>query len=625
MNVNIPSRFSSLSREALLYSLALSLALLVRLLNLGAAPLSDYEATWALQALHIAQPGGIAVALGPQMAYVALTGPLFFLFGSSNFLARLWPAIAGTLLVCLPILMRQRLGRSAALILAFGLAIDPGLVAASRTAGGPMLALSFGLLALILWNNRSTASYTTPVLAGLAGGLALLAGTAIFSGLLILALLWVFFRLVRLPVWPDMPTSDLSTPTPLPSQSQRNALLAAVISAGAILLLGGTLFLRFPQGIAGWASALPAYLKGWSSSSGVSAGILVLALLVYQPAAVLAGITGIIAWLVRVSLSQRQADEATPEDDATEPLPKPAIEKPPLLPVLWTLLGLLVVLLNPGRQVFDLVWVLPPLWMLAAWSLKTNLPGLRLNAVSLAHGSLILVLCTLFWITLITARLIDPLPDLPWPVVQSGVLLVLVVLGGLTTILIGMGWTWHTSRDGLAWGSGVVLCIYTIGALWGATQLRPNLPQELWGPQPGIVQADLFSKTLSDLSKWQTGIPDDIDIVSMVDTPSLRWVLRGFSQASFMAAPPPGKETSIVITSQEQTAPELAASYRGQDFLWSSWASWVGSLPPDFVNWLAFRKAPTQSAYIILWARADLKPTDSESQTDTSGDSPYVP
>src|SRR4030065_107789 len=83
-----------------------------------------------------------------SVLYVILTGAGFRLFGSSNFIARFWPALTGALLIFLPFFFKRELGQKAALILAFGLAIDPGLVAISRLAGSSMMATSFTLLSL---------------------------------------------------------------------------------------------------------------------------------------------------------------------------------------------------------------------------------------------------------------------------------------------------------------------------------------------------------------------------------------------------------------------------------------------------------------------------------------------
>ena len=167
MNTQTPTTAERrpINLEQVLALLAFALALAVRFLNLGAFPLSDSEAGWALQSLALASSSTSAsqLIIGPQPAYIFLTTWLFALFGAPDFLARFLPALAGSLLVLVPFLFRRQLGRPVALIAAFGLALDPGLVTVSRQAGGPMMAVGFGLLALGLWNTRKS------LLAGCAG------------------------------------------------------------------------------------------------------------------------------------------------------------------------------------------------------------------------------------------------------------------------------------------------------------------------------------------------------------------------------------------------------------------------------------------------------------------------
>ncbi len=137
------------SIDGYLFGSAILLALAARLVNLGIPGLNDAEANWALQALRTAQ--GMPIWLGSQPAYVQLTSALFAFLGSNNFLARLWPALAGSLVVLVPLLLRSYVGRLPALLLAFLLAIDPGLLAISRQAGSPVFALVGGWLALAFW------------------------------------------------------------------------------------------------------------------------------------------------------------------------------------------------------------------------------------------------------------------------------------------------------------------------------------------------------------------------------------------------------------------------------------------------------------------------------------------
>jgi hypothetical protein len=158
------------------------------------------------------------------------------------------------------------------------------------------------------------------------------------------------------------------------------------------------------------------------------------------------------------------------------------------------------------------------------------------------------------------------------------------------------------------WGLTVALLLYSTAILWGSAQLRPNQPHELWAQPPGAGQIDLAMATLDDLSNWNTGLGNKIDLVSTVDTPSLRWALRNFPDARFSAEIPAGEMPSVILTGQSADAPALTAAYRGQDFVWWVRPAWEGPLPDEFLDWLTFRKAALGNDYIILWARGDLFP-----------------
>src|SRR5512146_1969477 len=169
--------------EPLLYALAFILALAVRLVKLDAAPLSDNEARWALQALGVAQ--GTRPLLGSQPAYILLTSVLFYGLGAgTNFLARLLPALAGGGMALVPALFAHRLKPRISVILAFLLAFEPGLVGLSRQAGSGIMALTSALLAWGFWENRK------PIWAGVFAGLALLSGPLLWPGLLGLIITW---------------------------------------------------------------------------------------------------------------------------------------------------------------------------------------------------------------------------------------------------------------------------------------------------------------------------------------------------------------------------------------------------------------------------------------------------
>src|SRR5215204_4024185 len=256
---------SRLKNEGWLYGLAFLIALGFRLIQLGASPLTDSEGALAMQALRVSL--GQNPLLGPEPIYVLLTSVLFAVIESTNFLARLVPALAGSVLVFAPFFFREKLKPRPALILAFLFAIDPGLVSLSRLAGGTILAVTFTLFAAGMW------TYGRRLIpAGIFAGFALLSGTSLWAGLLTIGLTWVFMQglqartMTRESQAPDSQIPNDEAPTS--TYQMRPALLALILT----LIFAGTLFFLAPNGLSAWVSSLPAYLIGWITPSAVTPG-----------------------------------------------------------------------------------------------------------------------------------------------------------------------------------------------------------------------------------------------------------------------------------------------------------------------------------------------------------------
>lgn len=534
--------------EDLLYLLAFVLALGVRLLRLGSAPLSDAEADLALRALD----GSLQV--GTQPLYVVLTSWLFFLVGgSSNFLARFWPAVAGAALVLTPRLFRRPLGWRAALMLAFFLALDPGLVAVSRQADGHMLAVSLVVLTLgWLWNRR-------PVAAGVAAGLGLLAGPAVWQGVLAWGAGWLVERALQ-------PADDEERAI---ADTARNR--SFLLALGVTLLLVGTGLLRRPAALGALGSSLVAYLRGWVTPVGVPWLRPLAALVFYQP----------LAWVFFgfAALRSRRG-------------------------FAWLLVALLAVLVYPARTVADAVWVSLPLLALAARGLATLSRGDFRDAVVWAQGAAWPVILAIGWMSLTAFDLSPQTQPLARLVILPGVIL----LGVLATLFVGLGWSWPQAQRGSVLGLTLSLGLYTLAMLSAAAYLRPASPLELWSPPAAPAEADLLDATLQEMALRLNGERHTLSVVSLVDAPSLRWALRHYTEVRFQPALEESDLPPLVIALPQSEAQTWTATYRGQDFYWRQQAGWETALPPDLLGWWTHRRGLVEREALVLWARADVLP-----------------
>ena len=645
--------------ETILYLLAFLLAFGLRFARLGELPLTDSEARLALDALSISQGG--SPALSSHVAYTNLTAVLFFIFGGFNFLARFWPALAGSALVFVPLVFREQVRPRPALLLAFFFAMDPAFVALSRQAGGPILTVAASLLAAGFWLRRQ------PRLAGIFLALALLSGPALWPGLLGLLLAWMLSRFTYTGKQVDTDTGtqvntytgkqvdtdtgtqvntytgkqvDTDTGTQVntytgkqvdtDTSTQVNTYTGKQVdtytgthvdtehATSRSIPVGRNTQLASPNPPP--AAPITNYqlliTDHWSLITAFLLTLLAAStLLLLAP-------QGLGAWLASLPeyITGWVAPVAVPSSRLLL-----ALGVYQLLGILfaaiailrgwrnagrrvirlslWMLVALLLASFYPARQTADLAWALIPLWTLAALELARHLEFAREFVCETAGVIVFAILLLAFaWMDL-NAMYFTPLPSS-----QGNVRLYLLVgslfLLVLSVVLVGFGWSARVARVGAAWGAAILLGLYTLGAAWGATGLRIPSAVELWDSSPRIAQADLISQTADEISEWATGHADDLAVaVYGVDSPALLWSLRNHHPEVILAFDPASAPALIVTPPLEDIG--LAAAYRGQDFTWRQAPAW-DLFPSYFLRWLTLRELPTQGETLVLWARSDL-------------------
>ncbi|MCI0348781.1 MAG: glycosyltransferase family 39 protein, partial [Acidobacteriales bacterium] len=135
--------------EVIAYLALLTLALVLRLAELGSVPLSPAEAPQALAAWRVSSPMSSGQPIVPPSALLfALQSVSFALLGGTEAAARVATVLAGAALVISPALFRGLLGRGRALILSVLLLCSPVLLTASRFSSPAGWSMLFAVLAL---------------------------------------------------------------------------------------------------------------------------------------------------------------------------------------------------------------------------------------------------------------------------------------------------------------------------------------------------------------------------------------------------------------------------------------------------------------------------------------------
>jgi hypothetical protein len=187
-----------------------------------------------------------------------------------------------------------------------------------------MMALGFAALGWFFWQRGNK------LIAGVFGGLLLLSGPSLVFGLLMVLIGWGIFSLIggyRLTL-----------------SIRREEAFPFAVGILSALVIFGTLFMLYPEGLSFMLQAFPDYTAGWfgevSEAQIVPMVQVLLALPVYQPFALLFGLI--------IFIDKRN------------------FHQPALVFLMCTFLAaLLLVLIDPARQIWMLVWALIPLWILA--------------------------------------------------------------------------------------------------------------------------------------------------------------------------------------------------------------------------------------------------------------------
>ncbi len=555
-----------ITTEYFLYGLIFLLAVILRFSLLGRNPLGEYEASWAYQAWQIWK--GESIQFGSLVSYLSITEAFYFIFGSGEFTARIWPALAGSLVVWVPFFIRNRYGRVPALVLAVGLAIDPALVSVSRFAGSPIPALVFTLLAGVMFHHqRLKWSLILLSLGFLSGpnfwlGITMLGITLVLSGILRCLEPKKYFQA-------RFSASKNQKKSPMPGA--RGYILPALVVLGI-----GSFFFSQPQGLSAWISGLPEFLWGWINPSGVSVlNILVSPVLSNPLIIVFGGLGYLFAWKENDQIGK--------------------------LSSLWFGISLFLILLYPGRQAADLIWVVVPLWVSAARQMVRIFQSVKSTWVSYSLAGLIAILFVLDWLTFTGMNFQQGNPRAV--LLQWGLIAASLALGILAMTIIASEWGWPTSRKGLALGVSGVLGIYLLSTMVHGAFLSAGDPRSLWTIGSGSGQVNLLLDTIAEVSVTETGRWDSIQGAVINGNSTLRWALREHRQIKFYEGYDPELITPILITNEKDNLPVPLTIYRGQDFVITSETAWKGIFPDNWISWIAFRDGPVENENIILWVQ----------------------
>lgn len=565
--------------EMVMYAAILGVAAILRLWNLAASPLSAREAAQAIAAFD-----GVSMPPGGSPVLFGINQVLFGLFGATvtDGGVRLAAAVIGTIMVLLPFLFRSHIGRYGALGAALMLAVSPTLVAASRSLDGSIVAAACAL-ATIGFGLRYFTMQKRIDLIGLAIaiGLGLTSGPGLITiGLVLLPALSIVYYWIA---------SDEDRARVQQLRREAHTWRDALLIGGVTCLLAATgLFLR-PTGLANVPESMSAWLGAWSALDSIGALRLFQILIVYEPLIVFFGLAGLFMSLRRVSGLI-------------------------MLLSVWTIGAFMVALLQPGRQVLDLVLVLTPLALLGGVLIDRLAHDLEQHGAWKAEGLFWLVAAVVLGFVAINAAqtatgIVSSGLVLGMPLSSSwslslGTLLLAVVIGAVFVLLIG----WQATLRAATVTLFVLLAVISFSSAWNLTQMRAGNPRELmWGPTTTSLEVSALREAIEAASKRRTGFLDQARVAVTLpqDDPVIRWTLRNFKQAQYNAVV--SDLAPIIVAPQGSTFPPFVPdAYQGMPF--HTETLWEPSqlTDNDLLRWWFYREsdsAPLPVKTYVVWVK----------------------
>ncbi len=574
--------------ETVIYCVAFLVAVGLRWIELGTAPLSSDEAPQAVAAWSLVTPGAPSVGVIESPLVFGGAAVSIVIAGASNAAARFVPMLAGVALVFSPLALRRRLGRLPTLLAVLLLAVSPVAVVGSRRVDGvgfAMLALVLGLTVLDEYlGGRSRRSL---FFVGIALGIALLADYGTLVALLSM-LLGIGFAFLT-------DEERILTAEALNQALRDLPWRVPVASLLGTLGVLGTLFFLAPGGLGALADQLSQFAGGFARRPP-GAPYTGLVLLIYEPLLLLFGLIG--AWLASQSARPWWRFLAG-----------------------WGVGAILLNLIYPGSLPLHGLWSVVPLAMLGGLAIE-RLFQLESGGPRWGNWAYAVAILAFFALTFasvshhLRAPQVISMPpgvppdqavfNLPFDLILVLIWLILIIVLGL---MFTSTWGPYTTLHGLGTGLLILGLTLSFGQSGAIVFTRATSPYELLNPLPAQPALDVLVETAGEVSELATGNPRDASITVQAQPDSaLAWALLGFKDLAFVERVDPTVESIMVITPAEMADPALGSSYVGQDFVIVRHWNLGGLSAGKALQWVFYRTAdtPASEARVILWVREDV-------------------
>lgn len=540
--------------------IAILVSLVSRFVGLGSSALNEGEAELMLPASQ--QLTSDSPTASSSAVLQNISAFWFFLFGTTNFLARFSTALAGVFIVLSPFLFRKQIGMFRALVLSFLLASSPILLAISRRADSSVIAI--GIIILLTWAVVNRKNF----LAGFTLGVGIFCGSEF----------WLFALILGLGLFVNRNQEKVKK-LHVELSNWRTFFSATLTGFIVGVFLFGFGFGFNPTWLASVVKSVWELVTSYPVRSLDVFLMKLAAFPFYEPLLFAFSLIFLIGKL------------------RNEPQ-KTAI-------TFWYGLLVFIILLIRQSSILDLaifvilmaIWVSKPL---AVW-MDTELENPSETGVM---GLFVLVVLIFAGLTTLSALT---------PGLENTQLLLRLVVAAITifiliisVFLISSGWTGQIAFTGASVAIILLLFMYNTSMMWKAAGLYAQPTFEFWeAHDQKIIDQGLINQ-INEINHFNLRPAADtqVEIVG-IHSEALDWSLRLMNVQHIEDMKLSDLQTPFVITATNVDQNLLLGDFRGQDILWSYKTDFSNFKLIDWVRWLVYRKPTMPSESIILWTNSN--------------------
>lgn len=532
-------------------------SLLMRLVAASKLPLNAYES-----ALLIGNPGKATVWENPiSLIESILIKPTYFMVGQSQFGARVWPAMAGSMLMLIPLYIKEVLGKKMSMVLALLLMIEPFLLGNSLQVGGHIFAILGLSLIISAWLRNNIA------LTIIGGSILFLSGRGLFPALLIIAMLYFLNRKFQPFFSPKSGNNNTGNLKVDPRLGFTVAIVFTILFISYLKIDLSALF-----------SSLSAFIPQTTKIYFRQAEIpgLPVVFLSYAP----------LSFALFIIFCYRFRNK----------------EKTLVLILLILVATLsLWAAITPAKNYSDLVWVTLPMLIGSAYYLSNfSVPDCKSSWMIMLLISIILTISLLvsFSQFIYHGR---------YRISQGNSVINMITI---LFLFIFVYFTYLTFGSGRRFLRATGMSILIIGFVFQATStfraggISSDVSQELlWSG--AIADADIVTRTVDMRSNSNRYVGEEMQIgLEKGLSPQLMWILKDENISSFPAGISGPLPLDIVITKENSI--QLFGKYVGQSLTVDAYPKWIETplnslFDYDYWSWLIFRNSNLEKVTHHIW------------------------